>query len=766
MDKKIGQLLDDRYEILDILGTGGMAIVYKALCHRLNRLVAVKVLKDDYQTDEEFKRRFQAESRAIAILNHANIVSVYDISSGGELDYIVMELIDGLTLREYVTRRGRISWQETLHFSTQIARALEHAHSRGVIHRDIKPQNVMVLKDGSLKVADFGIAQLASVHNTLTREALGSVHYISPEQAKGSGTDRRTDIYSLGVVMYELLTGELPYDGETPVSIAISHINGGAKPPREIRPSIPVGLEQIVMKAMAPDPNDRFSTAEELADALEAFRKDPGMTFPTGDLSENDKPAAEKLPDRSAEEKKASAPKGTKNAEITPTPRRKNSASSGDRRGKEEKKSDTSGLPVLIGIVCILLLLFGVGWMLYHLILRNDLFGLGSVEVPSLLGESVYELQPDEYPELSLVIGQYVYDPSEKGTVVAQDPEPDTSVRKNNNTVTLTVSLGTRTDPLPDVSGDAEADARLLLSALGMELNFQTSEEYSDTVPVGHVIRTEPAAQSTVAEGDTVTLVISLGEEVPMVAIPDLTGYTLERAEAVLTQMGLSLSHAVETDSSEEIGTVVDQTPEIETAVPKGTRITLYVSGPIPDSYNGAAQITDESPAEEYTASPDSEASQTQTSDLTETDRTTDAAGTNVSRSNTQQSTAATDQTVGALDPSDEALPEEVPELLFTEEDFPSSDEEQDAAPEQESDLQQENAVPARRSTQTVTIELPDTEDIVTVTLNLDGVQVGRYSVEGTDGTLVCSVAGTGTEQLDIYFDGELARSQMLTFGE
>ena len=260
-DKYIGRLLDGRYEILEVIGTGGMAVVYKALCHRLNRLVAVKILKDDYVQDEEFRRRFHAEGEAVGMLSHPNIVSVYDVSTSDDADYIVMELIDGITLKQYMERKGVLNWKETLHFAIQIGKALEHAHSRGIIHRDIKPHNVMVLKNGSVKVTDFGIARVVSQTNSLTKEALGSVHYLSPEQAKGGRVSNCSDLYSLGVVMYEMMTGRPPYDGETPVSVAIQHISGKAPMPSTLNPNIPGGLEQIIMKAMAHDPADRYPTA-------------------------------------------------------------------------------------------------------------------------------------------------------------------------------------------------------------------------------------------------------------------------------------------------------------------------------------------------------------------------------------------------------------------------------------------------------------------------------------------------------------------------
>ena len=266
MDQYIGKLLDNRYEILELVGTGGMAKVYKARCHRLNRLVAIKILREDLSQDAEFRRRFHDESQAVAMLSHPNIVAVYDVSRSSELEYIVMELIDGITLKQYMQRKGnKLNWREALHFITQITKALGHAHSRGIIHRDIKPHNIMVLRDGSVKVADFGIARVASGgHSTLTQEALGSVHYISPEQARGSHIDSRSDLYSAGVVLYEMITGRLPFEGDTPVSVAIQHINSIPLSPRELDDSIPEALEAITMKAMAPNPDNRYLSADEM----------------------------------------------------------------------------------------------------------------------------------------------------------------------------------------------------------------------------------------------------------------------------------------------------------------------------------------------------------------------------------------------------------------------------------------------------------------------------------------------------------------------
>ena len=279
MDQYIGRFLDNRYEILEIIGTGGMAVVYKARCHRLNRLVAIKILKDEFSRDEEFRRRFHAEGEAVASLSHPNIVQVYDVSTSDNANFIVMELIDGITLKQYMEKKGTLNWKETLHFAMQIAKALEHAHGRNIVHRDIKPHNVMVLKNGSVKVTDFGIARVMSKTNTLTKEALGSVHYISPEQAKGGWVDNRSDLYSLSVVMYEMMTGRPPYDGESPVAVAIKHINGGAPRPTTLNPNIPEGLEQIIMKGMELDVKDRYTSATEMLQDMEQFRINPAIRF-------------------------------------------------------------------------------------------------------------------------------------------------------------------------------------------------------------------------------------------------------------------------------------------------------------------------------------------------------------------------------------------------------------------------------------------------------------------------------------------------------
>ena len=352
-DKYIGKILDDRYEILELIGAGGMANVYKALCHRLNRYDAVKIMRDDTAADECFRKRFRTESQAVAMLSHPNIVSVYDVSHNENIEYIVMELVDGITLKQYMKEHGALPTDEVLNFSIQIAKALAHAHSKGIIHRDIKPQNVMLLKDGLIKVADFGIAALQNDIEESTNETVGSVHYIAPEQARGAAADARSDIYSLGIVMYEMMTGRLPYVGKSDVEVAVKHMNTEAVPPRTIVPGIPEELERICLKAMATDITDRYQSAGELLSDLEQFRKQ---------LAEASALKAD-VSSQSIE---------TENIEVEDAGRRK--------RKKKSKFALGSGV-IAVLILIILVFVFVNGYFIKDLFSTPD-----KVDVPSFIG--------------------------------------------------------------------------------------------------------------------------------------------------------------------------------------------------------------------------------------------------------------------------------------------------------------------------------------------------------------------------------------------
>ena len=400
-----------------------MAVVYKARCHRLNRLVAIKILKDDYCQDDEFRNRFHAESQAVAMLGHPNIVSVYDVSTTGGADYIVMELIEGISLKQYMEKKGVLNWKETLHFGMQIAKALEHAHSRGVVHRDIKPHNIMVLKNGSVKVADFGIARLMSKGNTLTKEALGSVHYISPEQAKGGRVDNRSDLYSLGVVMYEMMAGRPPYDGESPVAVAIQHINGGAPMPSTLNPNIPGGLEQIIMKAMALDPNNRYASATQMLGDMEEFRKNPGILF---DYFLSSGANLHVLPPVQQPERpqglKTQAERRTNGRDAAPARRESGNEERRRRQRQEELEEERSRISTIAIVACSVVAVVAIIIFLVTLLGGGFAAKPEYVALPNLVGEYYDELTSLENFELVLMEKEYS-DLYAEGQIIRQVPE-------------------------------------------------------------------------------------------------------------------------------------------------------------------------------------------------------------------------------------------------------------------------------------------------------------------------------------------------------
>ena len=581
MDNYIGRLLDNRYEILDVIGTGGMAVVYKALCHRLNRLVAIKILKDEFSRDQEFRRRFHAESQAVAMLSHPNIVSVYDVSRSGDVDYIVMELIEGITLKQYLEKKGRLNWRETLHFSMQIAKALEHAHSRGIIHRDIKPHNIMILKDGSIKVADFGIARIGSAQNTLTREALGSVHYISPEQAKGGHVDCRSDLYSLGVVMYEMLTGRTPYDGETPVSVAIQHINGGATPPSELVEGIPRGIEQITMHAMEVNPDDRYASATEMLHDMEEFRKNPGMTFLYFGGVAPQAPVQQRPVQRPA------APRSE--AERYAAARRQNNPRSAEERRKERERREAEQAEEKKRRLKLILILSGAGLAVILLIvLAISLFGGGkqpsntvdTIVVPNFVGMEIEKINPEDYPELNIDITGATYEYNEnypKGQVFDQSPKANDRVKGGKTrTVTLKVSLGNETNKMPNLVNQTDSSAIAQLNAMELGLKITTKEESSETVLAGYVIRTEPAADTELTKNQAVTVYVSLGST----KMPELKNQTKANAEALLDAMGLNLKYTFLEEESDDVveGNVTRTEPASKSELSKGQNVTVYIS--------------------------------------------------------------------------------------------------------------------------------------------------------------------------------------------
>lgn len=556
-DKYIGTILDDRYEILQLIGTGGMANVYKALCHRLNRYDAIKIMHDDTAANEDLRKRFRTESQAVAMLSHPNIVSVYDVSHNAEIEYIVMELVNGITLKEYMKQQGRLTPDEVVNFSSQIAKALAHAHERGIIHRDIKPQNIMLLKDGLIKVADFGIASLQNETEIPTEEALGSVHYIAPEQARGYQSDARSDIYSLGIVMYEMLTGHLPYNGETAVEIAVKHMNALPTMPRDIAPDIPSELERITLKAMNPSINERYQTAQELLSDLEAYNK--SYIAASATASETDYALSEADSDKDAE------------------PEHEDEATFKKRSGKAA--FITGGIGIFALVIVLLLILNGK--------FLNGLFGGGTeIEVNDFVGR-YYEDVINDSDNSAIYDFTVVYQPDEErdyGIIISQSPEAGTVKYTSENKVKikLVVSSGQMIPgdgevQIPEIeSGKITAtEAERIMSAAGLNVKIQ---EINSDVTEGYVVKISPEAGEIVKNGSTVKIYVSIGPAVKMVKVPNLVGLSRDKAIERLEAEGLSIGSIDGVESEQEEGFVIWQSVNPGGEVELRTRIDIQVS--------------------------------------------------------------------------------------------------------------------------------------------------------------------------------------------
>ena len=653
MDQYIGRLLDDRYEILEVIGTGGMAVVYKARCHRLNRLVAIKILKDEFARDEEFRRRFHAEGEAVAMLSHPNIVQVYDVSSTADANFIVMELIDGISLKQYMEKKGVLNWKETLHFAMQIAKGLEHAHSRGIIHRDIKPHNVMVLKNGSVKVMDFGIARVMSKSNTLTKEALGSVHYISPEQAKGGHTDNRSDIYSLSVVMYEMMAGRPPYDGESPVAVAIQHINGGAVMPSSLNPNIPSGLEQIIMKGMALEIQDRYISATEMLQDMEEFRKNPAILFNYKSIVDGatrpitvvgaavrPRTTAEKVvqaktgnpPQRTPSDsmrlrsttdgmwvRQGSMPQtadkkrnagsvnaGTaRNKDAAEAARRAQQRRMAEERQREEEQR--SRVATVAIVVCSAVAIFAIVVFLVALfngVLLNK--ELETVKVPSLVGEFYNDYLDQELKDFTIQLRPQQYDAEHaKGVIVSQEPEGGTEVKKGAD-IWITISMGAEPEVkiMDDYIGFRQEEVKSALTGQGFQPLF--SDEPSDKYPVGVIIRTDPVEGTELEEGQAIKIFVSSGPDIDMKTMPDVVGKPKDHALDLLKAAGFNTDNVTirTVESDEPAGIVIYQSAMAEEEIDVMTEIFLEVSSGPAEEPTQEPEVQKPAPQPEETQPP------------------------------------------------------------------------------------------------------------------------------------------------------------------
>lgn len=574
MDRYLGQTLDNRYEIMEVIGSGGMAVVYKALCHRLNRYVAVKVLKDEFANDNEFREHFRAESQAVAMLSHPNIVSVYDFSRDYNCQYIVMELLEGITLKQYMQKKGALSWKEELHFATQIAKALSHAHSKGIVHRDIKPQNIMVVKDGSIKVADFGIAHLQNESNTDAPETMGSIHYISPEQAHGDPVDARADIYSLGVVMYEMLTGRLPYEGETVEAIAIQHISQMLTLPGDIKTDIPVQLEDITLRAMSADINSRYQSADELLGDLEAFRKSQALLNADSGMIEDIEAVDD---DGSLLFNKFFHPKDKLSKE-----------SYSRRKVRARKVSTLSGFAL---ITVFLVVILSVLWNLLGI---KDMFVASQrIDIPSFVGTKSEEtINSKAYEDTFNFHVKYAIDPSvSEGQVISQEPAAGRSIAISDEgiDIELTVSTGIMMTTMPEMENHEYREATIALEKLGFVV--ETEIIASDKITEGYVVSSKPAANEQAAAGSTVYLSISGGPELKQVTMPSLLGKSKDSAIAKLKALLIDVGSVSEVENDSAAGTVIWQSIDSGESVAEHTVVYLKVSkGPKPTPTPEATQ--------------------------------------------------------------------------------------------------------------------------------------------------------------------------------
>ncbi|MBE6799909.1 MAG: Stk1 family PASTA domain-containing Ser/Thr kinase [Ruminococcaceae bacterium] len=582
MENYVGKRLDGRYEIQDVIGVGGMAVVYKAYDNIDDRIVAVKVLKEEYLANEEFRRRFKNESKAIAVLSHPNIVKVYDVSFGDRLQYIVMEYIEGITLKEYIEKRGAIDWNEALFFIIQILRALQHAHDKGVVHRDVKPQNIMLLENGTIKVADFGIARFShSESRTVTEKAIGSVHYISPEQAKGELTDEKADIYSVGIMLYEMLTGKLPFDADNAVSVALMQVNSEAQPPRTINSKIPVGFEQITMKAMQKSTRERYQSAAEVLMDLEELKRNPNIKFDYQSYSED---LDATRPIGKIQEKTRTIPVVKAEREeitdkfepVVPTAdvKKKVSELSGDDEIpiQDVQNKNINKKPIIAGAV--------VAVVLFVLILLGvKLFGNKNIEVDSFVGMN-YELEikdNEEYKEkYNFEVYYASFSDATEGSVYDQDPKAGTEVPEGS-TIILYVAKAGEGQVIPDFAGKNYREASDALERMGFNVAVVPTED--ETVAVGQVIRTDPAANTTVAVGSTITIYYAADTAAgELFKMPKLEGKSLEDAKEILEENGLVLYKVESADSNVEKDYVLSQSPADGSPVREGDTVVLTVS--------------------------------------------------------------------------------------------------------------------------------------------------------------------------------------------
>lgn len=568
MDKYIGKRLDGRYEIHELLGVGGMAYVYKAYDNIEKRWVAIKILKEELAGNSDFLRRFRNESKAIAVLSHPNIVKVYDVSFGDRIQYIVMEYIDGITLKQYIEQQGEIKWREALYFTVQILRALQHAHEKGIIHRDIKPQNIMLLEDGTIKVTDFGIARFSQAETqTMTDKAIGSVHYIAPEQARGGYINDKADIYSVGVMLYEMLTGQLPFVADNAVSVAIMQMQAEPTPPSRINPSIPKGLEEITMHAMEKNPAQRFPSAADMLEDVERFRRNPEIVFRYGE--QVDRAYAGTSADIYGNVQQNAAPqKYNDNYEYEEE----------YVRSKNGARASNIIKGIVAAVIVVALVVGGIfGWRYLQNLTASTNKTSDEIVLPKFVGK-IYASDIEgnsEYADLTFEITYGNVPSKQPGEVLRQTPAAGMTVKKGK-TVSLTVNGEAEQVVVEDVKGYKQQDAYDALKALNLSPKIQAVAD--DDTAVGYVVKTDPAAGSTVSTGTTVTIYVSSGPSTESAVIPNIVGYQYSAAKEELEAAGFVVTAEYDDESDKDENTVLSVSPNEGEKAKKGSVVTVTVS--------------------------------------------------------------------------------------------------------------------------------------------------------------------------------------------
>lgn len=563
MDLNIGRKLDGRYEITELIGIGGMAHVYKAIDLMENKVVAVKILKMEFAESEEFLRRFRNESKAIAVLSHPNIVKIFDVGFSDEINFIVMEYIDGITLKEFMEQQQVLRWKDALHFITQILRALQHAHDRGIVHRDIKPQNIMLFSDGSIKVMDFGIARFSRIDGkTISDKTIGSVHYISPEQAKGDFTDERSDLYSVGVMLYEMLTGQKPFDGDNPVAVALMHMQDTPTYPRDVNPSIPMALEEIILHAMEKNPAKRYQSASEMIKDIDMFKIDQSIVFGynSSDEEEEDEPTRYFDP--------------VKNSYDDEDDEDYDDDDEYDDDDGEDEKKRSYVVPILASVSVAVVIIAAIVIAFIVSKISNNSAGDDRVQVPQFINMEISQVREQYGDIFQIQTNEENNNDYAEGIVFKQGTEQGTSVKKGT-TIILTVSKGPRMQSIPDVVNLEYDEAVAQLTKYGFDPVRVTQPD--DEIMEGYVISTEPSASEEAPYGSKINVIVCSGPLENNVPVPKLLGLTEEDAIKALTEYKLGYEK-YDVNTLEDKGKVVSQSIAEGEFVAKGTVVKIGVS--------------------------------------------------------------------------------------------------------------------------------------------------------------------------------------------